>query len=174
MTTLDELREALPEAASDARLNLQAVLENNSLETAVRWGVAAATALACRNKHLSQTLLHLATHHTTLEILEDAKVAASVMSMNNILYRFRHTVGKPSYGTMPARLRMNKLRTPKSNAANLELFCLAVSAIHGCEACVQSHEKVVLEKGLSEEQVLDAVRIASVVHAVAVSLEIPA
>jgi alkyl hydroperoxide reductase subunit D len=37
--------------------------------------------------------------------------------------------------------------------------------------CVQSHEKVVLEGGLSEDQVHDAVRIASVIHAAAVGLE---
>jgi alkyl hydroperoxide reductase subunit D len=37
--------------------------------------------------------------------------------------------------------------------------------------CVRSHEKVVLEGGLSEAQVHDAVRIASVIHAAAVGLE---
>jgi len=43
--------------------------------------------------------------------------------------------------------------------------------VNGCESCVRSHEKVVLEGGLSEDQVHDAVRIAAVVHAAAVSLE---
>ncbi len=50
-------------------------------------------------------------------------------------------------------------------------MCLAVSAINGCEACVQSHEKVVIEGGLTEDQVNDAVRIAATVHAAAVALE---
>ena len=36
---------------------------------------------------------------------------------------------------------------------------------------MRSHEKVVLEGGLSEDQVHDAVRIAAVVHAAAVALE---
>ena len=54
---------------------------------------------------------------------------------------------------------------------DFELVCLAVSAINGCEMCVQSHEKVVLEGGLTEDQVHDAVRIASVIHAAAVGLE---
>jgi alkyl hydroperoxide reductase subunit D len=51
------------------------------------------------------------------------------------------------------------------------LWSLAVSAINGCGVCVDSHEKVVREKGLSEEQVLAAVRIASIVHAIAVVLD---
>ena len=46
-----------------------------------------------------------------------------------------------------------------------------VRAINGCEACVKSHEHVVLEGGLSEDNVHDAVRIAAVVHAAAMALE---
>ena len=39
-----------------------------------------------------------------------------------------------------------------------------VSAIEGCEACVRSHEASVLAAGATEENVLDAVRIAAVVR----------
>jgi alkyl hydroperoxide reductase subunit D len=47
-----------------------------------------------------------------------------------------------------------------------------VSAINGCEMCMQAHEKVVLEGGLSEDQVHDAVRVAATIQAAAVSLEL--
>jgi alkyl hydroperoxide reductase subunit D len=100
--------------------------------------------------------------------------AASLMAMNNIFYRFRHMIGKEEYSQKPARLRMQRIAKPATNKADFELFCLAVSAINGCEACVRSHEVVVVEGGLTEDHVLDAVRIASVVHAAAVSLELPA
>jgi len=46
-----------------------------------------------------------------------------------------------------------------------------VSAINGCGACIASHEKVVRAAGITAEQVQAAVRIAAVVHAVAVTLE---
>jgi alkyl hydroperoxide reductase subunit D len=36
---------------------------------------------------------------------------------------------------------------------------------------VDSHEKVLRDKGVTEEQVLAAVRIASVIHAIAVVLD---
>jgi alkyl hydroperoxide reductase subunit D len=66
---------------------------------------------------------------------------------------------------------MNRLVKPLTPKADFELVCLAVSAINGCEACVQAHEKVVIEGGLTEDQVNDAVRIAATVNAAAVSLE---
>jgi AhpD family alkylhydroperoxidase len=57
------------------------------------------------------------------------------------------------------------------NKVDFELFCLAVSAINGCEVCLQSHEKTVVDGGLSQDAVIDAIRIAAVVHAVACALE---
>jgi alkyl hydroperoxide reductase subunit D len=93
------------------------------------------------------------------------------MAMNNVYYRFRHMVGKAAYGQKPARLRMNRLAKPATTKADLELFSLAASAINGCEICVQAHEKAVLEAGLTEDNVHDAVRIAAVIHAAAVAFE---
>jgi alkyl hydroperoxide reductase subunit D len=74
---------------------------------------------------------------------------------------------------MPARLRMQRIARPASNKVDFELFCLAVSAINGCETCMRSHEDVVLKGGLSEDQVHDAVRIAATVNAAAVAIELP-
>jgi alkyl hydroperoxide reductase subunit D len=44
-----------------------------------------------------------------------------------------------------------------------------VSAINGCGTCVDSHEKTLRDKGLEEEKILAAIRIASVVCALAKS-----
>jgi alkyl hydroperoxide reductase subunit D len=106
-------------------------------------------------------------------VIEDALAAAGLMAMNNVYYRFRHLVGKPSYGEKPARLRMNRIARPATNKADFELFCLAVSAINGCETCIRAHEAIVVPT-LSEQHVHDAVRVASVVNAVAVALELSA
>lgn len=104
-------------------------------------------------------------------VVEDALAAAALMAMNNVYYRFRHLVGKPSYSQKPARLRMNRLVRPATNKGDFELFCLAVSAIYACETCLRAHEKVVAEGGLAEDAVHDAVRIAATVHASALALE---
>ena len=94
------------------------------------------------------------------------------MAMNNVYYRFRHMVGKGVYEALPARLRMQRLAKTEGPKAEFELMCLAVSAINGCENCVRSHEAVVLEGGLTTDQVHDAVRIAAVFVAAATALTI--
>jgi len=42
-----------------------------------------------------------------------------------------------------------------------------VSAINGCGACTDSHEQVLRKKGVTEEAILAAVRLGSVVHGLA-------
>ena len=104
--------------------------------------------------------------------MEDAIAAAAIMGMNNVLYRFRHLVCKPSYDDRPARLRMNRLVKPAGPKVDFELYALAASAVFGCGTCMQAHEKVVLAGGLGEEQVFDAIRIAATVHGAAVALDL--
>jgi len=174
LQALESLRATLPEVARDSKLNIQAVLQESTLSESQRWGVAIASAVATRSPLLLKAVLQDAAGSVTPETREDALAAASLMAMNNVYYRFRHLVGKDAYSQKPARLRMNRLAKTAGNKIDFELFCLAVSAINACEACIQSHEKTVLGGGLSEDQVHDAVRIASVVQAFAVSLEIAA
>jgi alkyl hydroperoxide reductase subunit D len=173
MSAVETLRTAIPEVAKDIRLNLQSVLQPGSLTPAQRWGVAIASAVATRNAPLRDALIADAGTEVSGEVVDDAVAAAALMAMNNVYYRFRHLIGKESYSQMPARLRMQRIAKPATNKADFELFCLAVSAINGCEMCMRSHEEVVLEGGLSEEQVHDAVRIAATVNAAALSLELP-
>jgi alkyl hydroperoxide reductase subunit D len=172
-SALASLRDTFPEPARDLKLNLEAVLGESSLSAEQRWGVAVATAIASRNARLRAAVLADARAAVGAAVVEDAIAAAAIMGMNNVLYRFRHLVGKPSYGDLRARLRMNRLVKPAGSKTSFELFCLAVSAVNGCESCVRSHEKVALEGGLTEEQVWDAVRIASVMHGAAVALDLP-
>ena len=47
-----------------------------------------------------------------------------------------------------------------------ELISLAVSAVNGCELCVNSHEASLIQLGSAEERIFDAVRIASVITSI--------
>ena len=173
MSAVETLRTSIPDAAKDIRLNLQSVLQPGSLTPAQRWGVAIASAVATRNAALRDAMIADAGAEVSGEVIDDAIAAAALMAMNNVYYRFRHMVGKESYSQMPARLRMQRIARPATNKNDFELFCLAVSAINGCEMCVRAHEDAVLKGGLAEEQVHDAVRIAATVNAAAVALELP-
>jgi len=172
MSAVDTVAASIPEAAKDLRLNLQAVLTGEStLSPVQRWGVAIAAAIAVRNPQLRDAVVADATGQVERAVVEDAAAAAALMGMNNVYYRFRHMVGKPAYGELPARLRMNRLVKPATSKVDFELVCLAVSAINGCEACIRAHEKAVVDGGLAEAQVNDAVRIAAVIQGAAVALE---
>ena len=171
--SVEALRATIPDVAKDIKLNLQSVLQPGALTPAQRWGVAIASAVAARNTALRDALIADAASEVGGDVIDDAVAAAALMAMNNVYYRFRHLVGKPSYSQMPARLRMQRIAKPLTNKADFELFCLAVSAINGCEMCIRSHEEVVLKGGVSEEQVHDAVRIAATVNAAALSIELP-
>ena len=172
MENLNALRELLPDAARDIKINLGNVLQPAALNAAQTWGVALSTAYASRNEKLTKALLADAKAAGIEDaVLEDAKAAAILMGMNNVYYRFRHLVGKEDYSQKPARLRMMRLSQVTTNKVDFELFCLAVSAVNNCETCIKSHEAVVIEGGLSTDQVHDAVRIGAVINAAAVALE---
>lgn len=173
MEHVQKIREQLPEAAKDLKLNLSNVLEQGSLSESQRWAIGLATAIATRHEGLIRAIAADAALKLTPEVIDDAKAAAALMGMNNVYYRFKHFMNREEYEQSPARLRMQRIAKPASNKVDFELFCLAVSAIHGCEMCVNSHEKVVREGGMTVENVVDAVRIAATIHGVANALMIP-
>jgi alkyl hydroperoxide reductase subunit D len=165
--TLDELRDRLPDYAKDLKLNLSSVLRQPELTPMQTWGTALACAAASHNEELLEVVAGEARGHLDETAFQAALGAASVMGMNNVYYRFLHLTSNEKYSTMRAGLRMNVIRTHGSDPIDFELWCLAVSAINGCGSCVDSHEKVLREKGLGEDVVLAAVRIASVIHGTA-------
>ena len=165
MSGLQALRESLPDEARDIRLNLDAVMESATLTPRQRWMVAAACALATGNAELARQVQASGLAEAGRDAMEDARAAAILMAMNNTYYRFRHVVGKPEYEALPARLRMTRMGKPLTSRLDFELASLAVSAINGCEACVRSHEGVVIEAGLAAGAVHDADLIASTIRA---------
>jgi len=170
---LTEIAEFLPAYARDLKLNLQNVMAQQELTEQQTWTTAVACALACRNTALSRAVLAEAAARLAPQQLESAKAAFAIMEMNNIYYRFRHMLSKDDYANVPARLRMQAIRTHGGDPVDFELACLAASSINGCEACIKSHEAVVREKGVSPEAVVASVRIAATLHAVAAVLDAP-
>ena len=57
------------------------------------------------------------------------------------------------------------------DAVDFELWCLVVSAINACGKCVDSHERVLREKGATEDLINAAVRVTSIIHAIGVVLD---
>jgi len=167
---MDALRDRIPDYARDLRLNLSSVLTPQGapgLSEAQLWMTALASAIASRNAELARAIEAAATEKLEPVQAEAARAAAAIMGMNNVYYRFLHLVEDDEYAKLPARLRMNVIGSPGIDKADFELMSLAVSAVNGCGKCVSSHERILRQHNLGREAVQSAVRIASVIHAVA-------
>ena len=173
-TTLELIRESIPDYARDLKLNLGSVLTVTGapdLNERQIWTVALASAIASRNLSFTRGIEAAAEEYLDAAHLQAARSAAAIMGMNNIYYRFLHLVEDAEYQAMPARLRMNVLANPGIDKLDFELLSLAVSAINGCGLCISSHEKKLRQHGYTREMIQSAVRIAATVHAVAGVLE---
>ncbi len=169
--SLETLKTALPDYAKDLRLNLSSLAGETLLSEQQKAGAFIASAIAARNAQVIEAVTAEFAARLSTPALNAAKTAAALMAMNNIYYRFVHLASAPDYKTLPAKLRMNAIANPGVDKVDFELWSLAVSAVNGCGLCIDAHEKVVRQAGLSAEQVQAAVRIAAVVHGVAVTLE---
>jgi len=171
---ITNLKNLIPEHAKDLKLNLAAVLSAEGapgLTMHQILGVALASAIAARNATLVREIETLVSRKLDAAQIAAARAAASIMGMNNVYYRFVHLAGNADYAGLPARLRMNVIGNPGVAKVDFELYSLAVSAINGCGACIAAHDKVVRGAGVTAEGVQSAVRIAAVLHGVAVALE---
>lgn len=172
--SLTEIKSRIPDYAKDLRLNLDSVLAETGAPglTAKQIGlVALASAIASRHAPLVAAIEAEAARSASAQELDGARTAAAILAMNNVYYRFTHLVQDKEYATLRAGLRMNAMANPGCDKLDFELCSLAVSAINGCGACMDSHEKTLRKHGVSAQAVQSAVRIAAVMHAVAVTVE---
>lgn len=172
---IESLKEILPEYAKDIRLNLSNVLKEDGasgLSLNQVFGIALASAYATRNPVVIQAVTGDATPILSSEEIHAAKAAATIMAMNNIYYRSTYMTQDEELGRMPAALRMNVIGSPGIDKATFELYCLAVSCINGCGACVQSHAGTAQHGGYTKIAVQHCFRIAAVISATAQALSI--
>ena len=172
--TLDDIKAAIPVYAKDLRLNLESVLSEGGAPglTAKRIrAVALASAIAARHVPLTRAIESFAADQLDVAECDGVRAAAAMMGMTNVYYRFTHLVANREYETMRASLRMNVMANPGIEKVAFEAASLAVSAINGCGMCLDSHEKTLRQHGVGAQGVQSIVRIAAVIHAVAVTLE---
>ncbi len=171
--SVNSLKESMKEYARDVRLNVSSVLSEEGaqgLTESQRWGIALSCSFATKNSTLIDAIQNDATQILSPEYVEAAKAASTIMAMNNIYYRFTHLAEEKEFLQMPARLRMNVIGKPGIDKVDFELMCLAVSAIAGCGACINSHIREVKNAGCSNEGIQSAVKIGSVMNAAAQAL----
>ncbi len=173
MTSVDALRQSLPEFARDVRLNLGMLLGPGGLpdlSAGQIWGSALAAAIAARNAHVVEVIEASA---VALEpaTIEAARIAASVMATTNIYYRAVHMADDPDLSGLPAGLRMSGLAKHGIAQGDFELFGLAASAVNGCAGCIKAHVAGARKHGIGTQAIQSTIRIAAVIHAAATALD---
>lgn len=148
----------------DLKVNVGNVLVTNHLTEKEAALLALSIAANQKNNSLIAGFQKLATEkEATIEEQAEAISCASLLAGNNVFYRFRHFQQKESYNTMQAKIKMNIMMKPVLGKELFELMSLAISAVNGCEMCVNAHEHSVRELGATEERVWDAIRLAAVI-----------
>lgn len=169
--SLETLKTEIPDYAKDLKLNLSSLARETVLDDQKKWGTFLASAHALGVPAVVRAIEAEVANKLFPEAISGAKSAAAIMGMNNVYYRFVHLSSAKDYKTLPAKLRMNVIANPGVDKADFELWSLAVSAINGCGACIDSHEAELRRHGVSAEQIQTAVRIASTINAIAAVLD---
>lgn len=172
MKNIQEIASALPEYAKDTKINLQSIInhENQNLSAKQVFGSALASAYATKNKSLIEAIENEAKEVLSEAEIRGAKIATSLMAMNNIYYRFLHLVEDEQYMKLPAGLRMKGIADNGIEKIDFEIMSLAVSVINGCGMCIVAHTKQLEKHGFSKTQVQEVAKISAVINAVSQSL----
>ena len=173
--SIEQLKGKLLESAKDIKLNLSSILTEEGAPDLTKnqiGGIALASAYSIKNPTVIQAVLSEVRSYLSEAEINAAKSAATIMAMNNIYYRFIHLVSDKSFAVMPAQLRMNVIANPGIDKVDFELSCLAVSALNGCGMCIDTHAHTLIKNGISKLAIQSSIRIASVLNAAAMGIEI--
>lgn len=148
----------------DLKLNFTSTLTSEHLSAKECGLLGLSVAINNNNLPLTTFYTKYATEQgAAAEEIAEAAACASLLASNNVFYRFRHFTQKEKYSQIPARIRMQIMMKPVTGKEFFELMSLTISAVNGCEMCVNAHEDSLIKMGTTEERIFDAVRIASLV-----------
>lgn len=173
--SIENLKNKIGDYAKDVRINLSNVIAPNAAGLTEKqvYGSALAAAYATKNKIVIEEITDEVSGKLDEADINAAKSAASIMAMTNIYYRFLHLVSDKEYATLPAGLRMQIMANPGVEKTDFEIYCVAVSAINGCGACLDNHAIQLVEKhGITKQGIQSAVKIAAVIFSAAQAVEL--
>ncbi|CAM3354479.1 carboxymuconolactone decarboxylase family protein [Asticcacaulis taihuensis] len=168
--SIETLQSLIPAYAKDLSSNLTNLLNETIVNDQQKWGTFLSCAHAVGVPAVVKNIEAAASEIMTPEAITAAKAAAAIMGLNNVYFRALHLMQNKEYEKMRAGLRMNILTNPGVDKVDFELWSLAVSAVNACGLCMDSHEKVLRNHGVTAVQIQAALRIASTVNAISAVL----
>ena len=166
---LNQITETNHRYLKDIKINLSNALGYTNLTKKESYLLALSLAVNDKNERLKNIFLPLAkSEAATEEEIAETYACVSLLNANNVFYRFRHFTKKEYYETTPAGIKMTVMMNPVLGKEFFELMSLAVSALNGCELCVNSHEASLIGLGCSQARIYDAVRLAAIIRSFSV------
>lgn len=156
---------------NDLYMNLNRQLADGAVEEKTKLlvaiGVASAVGAADVTGFLGEAAV--AAGRSRQEVL-DAVSVASVCSVFNGYYRFRHQVPadlKETYEAFRAPFNANTFMKSELSNLEVEAICIAVSSVNNCELCVAGHIAKGKSLGLTDEQIDELIKVGAVSAAAA-------
>ena len=166
---LNQITETNHRYLKDIKINLSNALGYTNLTKKESYLLALSLAVNDKNERLKNIFLPLAkSEAATEEEIAETYACVSLLNANNVFYRFRHFTKKEYYETTPAGIKMTVMMNPVLGKEFFELMSLAVSALNGCELCVNSHEASLIGLGCSQARIYDAVRLVAIIRSFSV------
>lgn len=164
---LDVMVDGETKYVRDLRINLKNVLGSQSFNPKEAYLLALSIAVNEKNDILINSFKDKAKENAANEAeIAETIACASMLAVNNVFYRFKHFIKSTNenYQNMPAGIKMNVMMNLVLGKEFFELVSLAISAVNGCESCVNSHEASVKNLGASEARIFDTIRLASIIR----------
>ncbi|MDI9338989.1 MAG: carboxymuconolactone decarboxylase family protein [Sediminibacterium sp.] len=160
---LNHLSETDHRYLKDLKINVSNALGFSALNPKERFLLALAVAINDKHPELTTGMEALALENGAgKQDIAETYACVSLLNVNNVFYRFRHFTKKEFYTTTPAGIKMSSMGNPVLGKEFFELMSLAVSALNGCELCVNAHEASLIKMGTSEQRIYDAIRLSAI------------
>jgi lipoyl-dependent peroxiredoxin subunit D len=159
---LENMAKADSRYLKDLKINVGNALKYEQLTSKESALLALGTAINEKTRSLESSLLSKAKEAgATDEEISETYACVSLLNVNNVFYRFRHFNKKEFYSTTPAGIKMTIMANPVMGKEFFELMSLGISALNGCEMCVNAHEESLMKLGCTQNRVYDAVRLCA-------------
>lgn len=161
-----EILNSLDESAKDIKINFESLLADGGVVSqseamAVIYAVGISLVPSAPMCEIIQDL----ESKLDAKVINAAKIASALMSMNNIYYRFSHLSENQDLIKMPAGLRMQTMRQHGIDIVLFELMTLAISALNGCGMCINAHIRTLQKHDVGLDKVQFAGKVAGVLNA---------
>ncbi len=161
-------KDKLGEHGKDTKLNLSSLFGNvdaTGMTAQQFYGTALALAYSLGDDELTTAVKTEAEGKVEASVDGAAKLAATLMAMNNVYYRFVHLSTDKQFAKMPAGLRMNGMANPGVDKVDFELYSLAVSALNGCGMCIDAHIGELKKHEVSAGVIQHSIKMAAILNA---------